>query len=92
MCSSDLVTVEKINSVFIKASKEPFYQGVLTVSDDPLVSRDYIGSSYSGIVDLSLTRVVDGNLAKVCIWYDNEWGYSNRLIELVADIGRAINY
>ena len=86
------VTVEEINSVFIKATKEPFYQGVLTVSDDPLVSRDYIGSSYSGIVDLSLTRVVDGNLAKVCIWYDNEWGYSNRLIELVADIGRAINY
>ena len=86
------VTVEEINSVFIKASKEPFYQGVLTVSDNPLVSRDYIGSSYSGIVDLALTRVVDGNLVKVCIWYDNEWGYSNRLIELVADIGRAINY
>lgn len=86
------VTVEEVNSVFIKASKEPFYQGVLTVSDNPLVSRDYIGSSYSGIVDLSLTRVVDGNLVKVCIWYDNEWGYSNRLIELVADIGRAINY
>lgn len=86
------VTVEEVNSVFIKASKEPFYQGVLTVSDNPLVSRDYIGSSYSGIVDLALTRVVDGNLVKVCIWYDNEWGYSNRLIELVADIGRAINY
>lgn len=86
------VTVEEVNSVFIKASKEPFYQGVLTVSDNPLVSRDYIGSSYSGIVDLALTRVVDGSLAKVCIWYDNEWGYSNRLIELVADIGRAINY
>ena len=86
------VTAEEINSVFIKASKEPFYQGVLTVSDNPLVSRDYIGSSYSGIVDLALTRVVDGNLVKLCIWYDNEWGYSNRLIELVADIGRAINY
>lgn len=86
------VTVEEVNSVFIKASKEPFYQGVLTVSDNPLVSRDYIGSSYSGIVDLALTRVVDGNLVKVCIWYDNEWGYSNRLIELVADVGRAINY
>lgn len=86
------VTVEEVNGVFIKVSKEPFYQGVLTVSDNPLVSRDYIGSSYSGIVDLALTRVVDGNLVKVCIWYDNEWGYSNRLIELVADIGRAINY
>ena len=86
------VTVEEVNGVFIKSSKEPFYQGVLTVSDNPLVSRDYIGSSYSGIVDLALTRVVDGNLVKVCIWYDNEWGYSNRLIELVADIGRAINY
>lgn len=83
-------TVEEINEVFKKAAKEPFYQGILGVSDEPLVSRDYIGNSHSGVVDLELTRVVGGNLAKICVWYDNEWGYSNRLVELVADIGRSM--
>lgn len=82
------VTVEEINEAFRKAAKEPYYQGILGVSDEPLVSRDYIGSSFSGTVDTALTRVVDGNLAKVCVWYDNEWGYSNRLVELVADVGK----
>lgn len=82
------VTVEELNAVFIKASKEPYYQGILGVSDEPLVSRDYIGNSHSGTVDLELTRVVAGNLVKVCVWYDNEWGYSNRLVELVADVAK----
>ncbi|AHB42705.1 Glyceraldehyde-3-phosphate dehydrogenase, type I [Candidatus Saccharibacteria bacterium RAAC3_TM7_1] len=84
------VTVEELNKVFIKASKEPFFQGILDVSDEPLVSRDYIGNSNSGIVDLDLTRVVGGNLVKICVWYDNEWGYSNRLVELVADVAKGI--
>jgi glyceraldehyde 3-phosphate dehydrogenase len=83
-------TVEEINRAFEKAAKEPFYQGILDVSHEPLVSRDYIGNSHSGIVDLELTRVVGGNLAKICVWYDNEWGYSNRLVELVADIGKSV--
>ncbi len=82
------VTVEEINDAFRKAAKEPFYQGILGVSEEPLVSSDYIGSSYSGIVDLLLTKVVDGNLGKVMVWYDNEWGYSNRLVEVVADTGK----
>lgn len=85
------VTVEEVNHVFTKASKDPFYQGILGVSEEPLVSRDYIGNSHSGVVDLELTRVVDGNLVKVCVWYDNEWGYSNRLVELVADVGKSLN-
>lgn len=84
------VTVDEINDAFKKASTEPYYQGVLGVSDQPLVSRDYIGSSYSGVVDLLLTKVVGGNLAKVMVWYDNEWGYSNRLVELVADVAKSI--
>lgn len=84
-------TVEEINAVFKKAAAEPFYQGILGVSEEPLVSRDYIGSSYSGVVDLLLTKVVGGNLAKVMVWYDNEWGYSNRLVELVADVGRTLH-
>jgi len=83
-------TVEEINKVFKKASTDPFYQGILGVSEEPLVSRDYIGNSHSGIVDLLLTKVVGGNLAKIMVWYDNEWGYSNRLVELVADVGKSL--
>ena len=83
-------TIEEINEVFKKAVKEPYFQGILDVSDEPLVSKDYVGNSYSGIVDLLLTNVVDGNLAKVVVWYDNEWGYSNRLVELVADAGKQV--
>ncbi len=84
-------TVEEINEVFKKASKDPYYQGILGVSEEPLVSRDYIGNSYSGVVDLLLTKVVDGNLAKVMVWYDNEWGYSNRLVELVAEVAKRLH-
>ena len=84
-------TKEQINEALKNAIKEPFYQGILDVSDEPLVSSDYIGNSHSGIVDLQLTNVVGGNLAKVVIWYDNEWGYSNRLVEVVADVGKQLN-
>lgn len=84
------VTVDEVNDVFKKAAADPFYQGILAVSDEPLVSRDYIGNSNSGTVDLLLTKVVGGNLIKIAVWYDNEWGYSNRLVELVADIGKTI--
>ncbi len=83
-------TIEAINAVLKDAVKEPYYQGVLTVSEEPLVSSDYIGNSHSGIVDLLLTNVVDGNMVKVVVWYDNEWGYSNRLVEMVADVGRLL--
>ena len=82
------VSVEELNEVFKKAAKEPFYQGILAVSEEPLVSSDYIGNSHSGTVDLLLTKVVGGNLVKVMVWYDNEWGYSNRLVEVVADTGK----
>jgi glyceraldehyde 3-phosphate dehydrogenase len=81
-------TKEEINEVFKKLAAEPYYQGIMAVSEEPLVSSDYIGNSHSGTVDMALTNVVDGNLAKVVVWYDNEWGYSNRLVELVADIGK----
>lgn len=85
------VTVEEINDAFKRAAKEPYYQGILGVSEEPLVSSDYIGNSHSGTVDLLLTKVVAGNLVKVMVWYDNEWGYSNRLVEVVADAGRLLH-
>lgn len=82
---------DEINKLLKKAASEPYYQGIVSVSDEPLVSSDYIGNSSSGIVDLALTNVVAGNLAKVVVWYDNEWGYSNRLVEMVADVGRLLH-
>jgi glyceraldehyde 3-phosphate dehydrogenase len=85
------VSVEEVNEAFKKAAAAPFYQGILAVSEEPLVSSDYIGNSNSGTVDLLLTKVVAGNLVKVMVWYDNEWGYSNRLVEVVADTGRALH-
>ncbi len=85
------VTVEEVNEAFSKAAAEPYYQGILAVTDEQLVSSDFIGNSHSAIVDLSLTAVVGGNLLKVVAWYDNEWGYSNRLVEVVADAGRLLH-
>lgn len=85
------VTVEEINETFTKAAKMPFYQGILSVTTDPIVSSDIVGDSHSAIVDLSLTKVTGGNMVKVVAWYDNEWGYSNRLAELVADVGKELN-
>ncbi len=85
------VSVEEVNEAFKKAAAEPFYQGILAVSEEPLVSSDYIGNSHSGTIDLLLTKVVGGNLVKVMVWYDNEWGYSNRLVEVVADTGKHLH-
>ncbi len=84
------VTIEEVNQAFKKAAAEPYYQGVLAVTEEELVSTDFIGNSHSAIVDLALTNVVGGNLLKVVAWYDNEWGYSNRLVELTADTAKLL--
>jgi glyceraldehyde-3-phosphate dehydrogenase, type I len=83
-------TAEEINEVFKQAAQQPYYQGILSVSEDELVSSDFKGNSHSAIVDLPLTSVIGGNLIKVCAWYDNEWGYSNRLVEVTADVARLL--
>lgn len=81
-------SVEEINDTFRKAKKNPLYAHIMDITEDPLVSSDIVGSPYSCIVDLSLTKVVDGNMVKVIAWYDNEWGYSNRLVEMAVEIGK----
>ena len=86
------VTAEEVNNSLKKAATEnALYKGILVVSDEPLVSSDIIGRSESAIVDLSLTQVVAGNLVKVFAWYDNEWGYANRLVEQVIRVGQRMN-
>ena len=84
------ITIEAVNQAFIEASQEPRWQGILATTTEPLVSSDIIGRSESAIVDLNFTNVVDGNLVKVLAWYDNEWGYSNRLIEQAIAIGKTL--
>ena len=81
-------TKEELTQLFEKVANEPFYEGILGVSYEELVSSDYRGDSHSCIVDLPLIDVVDGDLIKIVAWYDNEWGYSNRLVELTADFGK----
>lgn len=78
-------TVEEVNAALAEASKK--MPGILAVSTEQLVSTDIIGRPESSIVDLSLTQVVDGDMVKVFAWYDNEFGYSNRLIEQVIQVG-----
>lgn len=81
-------TKEEINQLFIAAAKEKRFQGILEVSSEPLVLSDIVGEPASCIVDLSLTQVVGGNFVKVVAWYDNEFGYANRLVEEVILVGR----
>jgi glyceraldehyde 3-phosphate dehydrogenase len=85
------VTPEEVNEAFKKAAKEPYYQGILGVTEEELVSSDFIGNPHSATVDTKLTAVIGGNMLKVVAWYDNEWGYSNRLVEVVADTGRILH-
>jgi glyceraldehyde 3-phosphate dehydrogenase len=80
-------TVEEVNEMLTKAAKEPRWLGILAVTNEELVSRDIVGRSESSLVDLNLTQVIDGTLVKVVAWYDNEWGYCNRLVELVGKVG-----
>lgn len=83
MLVSKKTTVEEINSVLTQASESSKYKGILAVTDEPIVSTDVIGTSYSALIDLPLTKVIDGDLVKIFSWYDNEWGYTSRLIDLV---------
>lgn len=84
-------TKEGVNQALIDATQNPIYKGILAVSEEDLVSSDIIGRSESSIVDLQLTQVVAGNMVKVFAWYDNEWGYANRLIEQVIRVGRSLS-
>jgi glyceraldehyde 3-phosphate dehydrogenase len=83
------VTVEEINNAFREAANGAL-KGILAVSDEPLVSVDYIGNPNSSIVDLMSTFVVQDNMIKVMAWYDNEWGYSVRCVDLAGHIAKSL--
>lgn len=81
------VTIEDINNAFKKAENEDLFKNIVKYTEEPLVSSDIIGMPYSAIIDGKMTRVVGGNLVKVLAWYDNEWGYSNRLVDMAIKVG-----
>ena len=79
---SELAVPGSAPQMFEKAAASDRFKGILGVSHEPLVSSDYRGDARSSIVDAELTNVVDGTLVKIVSWYDNEWGYAHRLVEL----------
>ena len=83
-------SVEEINEILKKAAANPEMEGILTVSEEPLVSSDIIGNESGAIVDLSFTKVIDGDLVKVLVWYDNEWGYCAILLKHVLRTAEAL--
>ncbi len=83
-------TVEEINALFTKAEKESRWEGLLKTTTDQIVSTDIIGEATPALIDLSMTRVVDGDLCSVCSWYDNEMGYSHTLLRHVIEMGKSL--
>jgi glyceraldehyde 3-phosphate dehydrogenase len=74
-------SVDEVNSAMREAAANPAWKGILAYNDAPLVSVDFNHNSHSSIFDATLTKVIDGSLVKACAWYDNEWGFSNRMID-----------
>ena len=83
-------SVEEINSIFKKAAAEKEWQGILAVTEEQLVSSDILKNPYGSIVDLSMTKVIDGDLVKILAWYDNEWGYAAMLLKHILAIGKLL--
>ncbi|MEK7105938.1 MAG: type I glyceraldehyde-3-phosphate dehydrogenase, partial [Patescibacteria group bacterium] len=83
-------TVEEVNSILKKASGDSRWEKIFDVTDEPLVSSDILGNSHGSIADLSMTRVVGGNLVKIMGWYDNEMGYTYTLVDHVIKTGNTI--
>src|SRR5690606_38738647 len=78
--TSRATSVEEVNRIFTEEAETRRYAGVLGVSRDPLVSSDIVADTRASVVDLELTRVIDGDLVKVMSWYDNEWGYASQMV------------
>ena len=81
------VTADEVNAAMKDAAEGPL-KGILEYTEDPIVSSDIIGSRYSSIFAADFTQVIGGNLLKTVVWYDNEWGYSCRTVDLIAKVGK----
>ena len=86
LISGRKTSAKEINDILLEESKTDRYKFVIAVSNEPLVSSDIVKSSFAAIVDLEMTRVVDGDLVKILAWYDNEWGFTNQMIRQIQEI------
>ena len=77
---SRTTSIEEVNRILTEEAASTRYAGVLGVSRDPLVSSDIVGDARAAVIDLELTKVIDGDLVKIMSWYDNEWGYANQML------------
>ena len=85
-------TAEEVNNIFKEEANKEEWQGILTVTEEPLVSTDILGNPHGAIVDLDLTRVSGGDLVKVCSWYDNEWGYCSMLMKHIESLRNLLTH
>ena len=85
------VTLDQVKESVLAASKTEGFSNILQYQEDPIVSSDIIGNSHSSIFDAPFTQVIDGSLVKTLNWYDNEWGYSNRVADLIRLLGNLDN-
>lgn len=83
-------SVEEVNDIFREEAASDKYLGILGVSDEPLVSSDIVGDEHASLVDLAMTRVVDGDLVKIMSWYDNEWGFTIQMVREAAKLAEAV--
>ncbi len=83
-------TVEKINDAMVRAAQGNRLKGILTVNDEPLVSTDFNHNPASSTFDLTQTQVLDGTFVRVLSWYDNEWGFSNRMSDVAVALGKLL--
>jgi glyceraldehyde 3-phosphate dehydrogenase len=84
------VTVEEVNAAVKAAAEDGPMVGILEYTEDPIVSTDIIGNPHSSIFDAAGTQVLGGNLVRVMSWYDNEWGYSNRVVDLIERLAQVM--
>jgi glyceraldehyde 3-phosphate dehydrogenase len=83
-------SVEEINQIFVEEAASDRYRDIVGVTKDPIVSSDIIKDPHASIIDLGMTRVVDGDLVKILSWYDNEWGFTNQMVRQVVQIAQAV--
>jgi glyceraldehyde 3-phosphate dehydrogenase len=83
-------TPQEVNDLLTKEAATPRYKEVIRVTSDPIVSSDIVGDPHACIIDLEMTRVVDGNLVKIFSWYDNEWGYTNQMVRKASEMDKSL--
>jgi glyceraldehyde 3-phosphate dehydrogenase len=82
-------SIDEINQIFVEEAASERYRDIIGVTDDPIVSSDIIKDARASVVDLGMTRVVDGDLIKILSWYDNEWGFTNQMVRQAQQLGQA---